>query len=126
MIRSSRLQEILQKVEDREMLNVFAEAHAACVGAYGDAELCGEQHDGEILIDAGNATAIDLADVDGASLHELLEHDGIVTVLPCGNTGRSGLAADTGVAEDVVRAGGLFHPPGLELGEFPGSGRMHP
>ena len=39
-----------------------------------------------------------------------------VAMRTCGD-----FAADAGVAEDVVGAGGLFHPPGLEFGELAGA-----
>ncbi len=110
-----------EEVEDGEVLDVLAEADAAGVGADGNVEFCSHEKDGEVFVDAGDAAAVDLADVDGAGLEQLLEHDGVVAVFAGGNAGGSGFAADAGVAEDVVRAGGLFHPPDIYGGELAGA-----
>ena len=77
-----------EEVEDGEVLDVLAEADAAGVGADGDAEFCGEEDDGEVFVDAGDAAAVDLADVDGLGLEELLEHDAVVAVLAGGDADR--------------------------------------
>jgi hypothetical protein len=106
-----------EEIEDGEMLDVLAEADAAGVGADGYAELGGHEEDGEVFVDAGDATGVDLADVDGAGLEELLEHDGVMAVF-AGGDADTGLAADAGVAEDVVGTGGLFHPPRLNFDEL--------
>ena len=68
-------------VEDREVLDVLAQADAAGVRADGHAELGGQQQDGEDLVDAAEPAAVDLADADGVRLEELLEHDPVVAVL---------------------------------------------
>ena len=51
-------------VEDREVLDVLAQADAAGVRADGDAELGRHQDDREHLVDAADAAGVDLADVD--------------------------------------------------------------
>ena len=58
---------------------------------------------------------------DGVGLHELLEEDAILAVLAGGNADAGDFAADAGVAEDVVGAGGLFHPPWIELLKLAGA-----
>ncbi len=110
-----------EEIEGGEVLDVLAETDAASVGADGDIEFGGEQDDGEVLVDAGYAAAVELEDVDGLGLEELLEHDAVVAVLAGGDADLGDFAADAGVAEDVVGAGGLFHPPGLEFGELAGA-----
>jgi len=45
----------------------------------------------------------------------LLEEDAILAVLAGGDADAGDFAADASVAEDVVGAGGLFHPPWIEL-----------
>jgi para-nitrobenzyl esterase len=105
-------------VEGGEVLDVFAEADAAGVGADRDAEFGSEEDDGEVLVDAGKAAAIDLTDVEGAGLKELLEEDAILALLAGGDADAGDFAADAGVAEDVVGAGGLLHPPRVELLEL--------
>jgi hypothetical protein len=62
-----------------------------------------------------------LQDVDGVGLEELLEDDAVLDVLAGGDADFRDFAADAGVAEDVVGAGGLFHPPGFEFGELTGA-----
>src|ERR1700721_421886 len=104
------------------MLDVLAEADSTGVGADGDVELGGEENDGEVLIDSGDAAGVDLADVDGVGLEELLEDDAVLDVLAGGNADGGGFAADAGVAEDVVGAGGFFHPPGVDGSEGSGAG----
>ena len=65
----------------------------------------------------GDAARVDLADVDRLGLEELLEDDAVRDVLAGGDADRRDLAPDARVAEDVVGARRLFHPPRLELGE---------
>src|SRR5579871_3809913 len=104
------------------MLHVLAQADAAGVRADRNAELCGHQHDGEVFVDAGDSAAIDLADIDSSGLKELLEHDTVVTVFAGGDSCGRGFAANAGVTEDIVWAGRLFHPPGLQLGQLTSAG----
>ena len=103
------------------MLDVLAQADSSGVGADRHTELRGEQQDGEVLVHSADTTAIDLADVDCAGLHELLEHNAVVAVLAGSDADGGDLAANAGVAEDVVRAGGLFHPPRVHFGEGAGA-----
>ncbi len=103
-----------QIVKGGQVLHVLAEAHAAGVRADRNAEFRGQQDDGEVLVHAGQAAAVDLANVHRLSLHELLKHDAILAVLAGGDADAGHFAADARVAEDVVRAGRLFHPPGVE------------
>ena len=105
-----------EEIEDGEVLDVLAEADAAGVRADGDVELCGEEDDSQILVDAGYAAAVELKDIDGLGLEELLEHDAVVAVLAGGDANRRDFAANAGVAENVVGAGGFFHPPGVQYG----------
>ena len=49
-----------EEVEGREMLHILAQANAAGVRADGNIELGGEQEDGKILVDAGDAATIEL------------------------------------------------------------------
>lgn len=47
-----------EEVEGGEMLDVLAESDAAGVGADGDAELCREQEDGQVFVDASYAATV--------------------------------------------------------------------
>jgi len=101
------------------VLDEFAEADAAGVGADGDVELFGEEVDGEDLVDAAEAAGVDLAELKATGLHELFEEDAVLAVLAGSNTDAEGIdgAGDGGVAEDIVGAGGFFDPEWLEAGE---------
>ena len=72
-------------VEDRQVLDAFAEADATSMGADRDFELGSHEKYGEVFIDPGQATAINLTHVDGPCLHQLLEHHAIVAVFARGD-----------------------------------------
>src|SRR5665213_991140 len=97
------------------MLHVLTQSNAASVWADRHAELYCHQKGGQILVDPGNAAAINLTDVDRACLEKLFEHDNIVAMLASCDACRVYFVADASMAEDVVTHGWLFHPPGLEL-----------
>jgi len=111
-----------EEVKSGEMLNIFAEPYATGVGTDGNVEFGGEEDDGEVLINSGYAATIELEDIDGLGLKQLLEHDAVVDVLASGDAYVRDLAADTGVAEDVIGVGGLFHPPGGQFCELARAG----
>ena len=108
-------------VEHREVLHRLAQADAAGVRAHGHAELRGEQQVGDVLVDAADPGGVDLHDVHAARLEQLLEHDAVLHVLAGRDAHRGDAPRDGGVPEDVVGAGRLLDPRGLELGE-----RVHP
>lgn len=110
------------EVEHRQVLDQFAQADPAGVRADGHAELGREKQDGEVLVDAGDTGGVDLQDVDGAGLEELLEDDTVLDVLAGGDLDGGDRLADGGVTEDVVGTGRLLDPVGLELGEGLGPG----
>jgi len=60
-------------VEDREVLHVLAEAHAARVRADRHPEPGRHQEHRQDRVDATQAAAVDLAEADGARLQQLLE-----------------------------------------------------
>ena len=90
-------------VEHGQVLHVLAQADAAGVRAYGNAELRGEQQDREHLVDSAEPARVYLADVDGAGLEELLEDDAILHVLAGRDPDRGDLPPDPRVPQDVVR-----------------------
>ena len=69
-------------VEEREMLDVLAQADAPGMRAHRDALLRRHEHDGQVLVDASETTAVDLAESDGIRLEKLFEDHAVVTVLP--------------------------------------------
>src|SRR5215217_9473935 len=58
-------------VEDREVLDVLAQAHAARVRADRDSELGGQKQHRDDLVHAAQAAGIYLAEADSVGLHEL-------------------------------------------------------
>ncbi len=98
------------EVEHRQVLDGLAQAHAPGVRADGDAELRGEQQMGDVLVDAADAGRVDLEDLHGSGLEELLDHDAVVHVFAGGHRDGGDGAGDGGVAQDVVGAGGFLHP----------------
>src|ERR1700693_3617576 len=103
------------------MLYTFAQADASGVRTYGKVELCRHEQHGEIFVDASDPAAGDLNPVDRARLHELLEHYPILAMFSGSYADRRDFAANAGVPQDVIRAGRLFHPPGIYFGEFIGA-----
>lgn len=63
------------------MNNVFAQAHTPGVRADGDTKLGGHQQNGEDLTHTGKPDGVDLTDVDGFGLEELLKDHPVVCVL---------------------------------------------
>ena len=68
-----------------KVLNHLAEADASRVGADGDADLGGHEVDGEDVVEAAHPGRVDLAELHGAALQELLEHDAVLAHLPGGH-----------------------------------------
>jgi hypothetical protein len=61
-------------------------------------EFCGHQQYRKHFVDA-RVAAVDLTIVDRIRLHELLEHDAVVTMFASGNAYRDNSFADGGVSE---------------------------
>ena len=106
-----------QIVEDCQVLDALAKADAAGMRADGDIELGSHEEYGEVFIDPGQAAAVNLTHVDGPCLHQLLEHYAIVAVF-AGGDAHGHLPPDAGVSENIVRTGGLFHPPGINFSKL--------
>src|SRR5689334_18918772 len=86
--------------------------------AHGDAELRRHEHYRENLVDAAQTTAVDLTKANCLRLHELLEDHAILALLTSRDADRRDRFRDSRVAEHVVRARGLFDPPGVEAREL--------
>src|ERR1700751_2433815 len=82
-----------------------------------DPELRRHQDDGKILVDTSHPAAVDLADIDSAGLHQLLEHHCVVTVF-AGRNPNGCLTTDPSVTQNVVRIRRFFHPPWLQLSQL--------
>lgn len=106
-------------INERKMLDVFTETDTTGVGAYRDIELFGHEQDGKDFVDTGNAARVDLAEIDGVCLKELLKDDTVLDMLTGGNSS-AGIErlADSGVTQDIVRRGRFLNKVGLELQEI--------
>src|SRR5262245_39701039 len=100
-----------------QVLDIFAEADTAGMGANGDAEFGGQEHNGQDFVDPTEAAAINLAEADGFGLHQLLKHNTVLAMFAGSNADGGNGAGNAGVAEDVVGAGRFFNPPGAKLGQ---------
>ncbi len=104
-------------VGHRQVLHHLAQPDAAGVRAHGNAVVGGEEEDREVLVDPRDAGGVDLDDVDGAGLQELLEHDAVGDVLTGRDLDGVQCAPDGGVPEHVVGAGGFLDPVRVERGQ---------
>lgn len=107
-------------VDGAQVLCVLRETDTTRVRNDRYAELLCDEEDSEDLVDTTHAASIDLADIDGTLLQELLEDDTVLAHLTSSDTNAVRLECLTNglVAEDIVRAGRLLDEPRLELGEL--------
>ena len=91
------------EVEHCEVLNHLAQADTSRMRTYRDAEPCGEQEDGEVLVDATDSAGIDLHDIDRLGLEQLLEDDPVLHVLARSDPYRVHRSTDGEVSEHVIR-----------------------
>lgn len=107
-------------IDGAQVLGVLWQTDTTRVRNNRHTELLCDKEDGKNLVDTAHAASIDLADIDGTLLQELLEDDTVLAHLTSSNTNTVGLKclADGLVAEDVVRAGRLLDEPRLELGKL--------
>ena len=105
-------------VEGRQVDDQLAQADAAGVRADHDAEArAASSRIATTSLTLATRQASIWQNESALRLEELLEHDAVVDVLAGGHAdGRHG-PGDGGVAEDVVRAGGLLDPERTELGQ---------
>src|SRR5690606_708996 len=78
---------------------------------------CHQQY-AEDLVHTAQPAGVDLTEADRVGLEKLLEDDAVLTVLAGGDPYRRDCPGDGRVAEDVIRAGGLLDPPGVEAGQL--------
>src|SRR5229473_4461612 len=89
-------------VDQRKVLNIFAQTNAASMRAHRYAELCRHQHHRKHFVHAAEPAAIYLAKADGAGLQELFEDHSILAVFSGGDANwRDGLR-DFRVAQNIV------------------------
>ena len=72
------------------------------------------QDHGEVLVDAAQPAAVDLAEADRLGLQQLLEDHAVGGVLAGRHADRRDRPGDRRVAQHVVRAGRLLDPPQVE------------
>jgi hypothetical protein len=99
------------------MNNVFAKTDTTSVRADDDAKLRSHEQHTKNLRYASQTTGVNLADVNGFGLKQLLEDHSVVGVLSGGDTDavRFQRFADSSVAKDVIRSGWLLDEPRLDL-----------
>src|SRR5216684_951654 len=89
-------------VDERKVLDIFAQANAAGMRAHGYAELRRHQHHRKHFVHAAEPAAINLAKADGAGLQELFEDHSILAVFSGGDANwRDGLR-DFRVAQNII------------------------
>ena len=95
------------------MDNMLAQTHTSSVRADEDTELGSHQQNGENLTHTSEADGVDLTDVDGFSLEQLLEDHPVVCVLAGRNTDTIWLESlsDGGMAKDIIRSSGFLDKP---------------
>src|SRR5687768_12762606 len=101
------------------MLDVFAQSDTACMRTHRYAELLRHQQDGQDLINSAQTATVDLAERNRPRLHQLLEQHTVLTVFPGCHPDGGDRSSDRRVAEDIVRARGLFDPPWVEARKPP-------
>ena len=106
------------EVEHRQVLHHFAQTDAAGMRTDRNAELGGQQQDGEVLVDPADAARVDLQDVDRAGLQHLLEDHPVLDMFAGCDQRRPDGGADRCVAEDVVGRRRLLDPVGREGSEL--------
>lgn len=86
----------------------------------GDVVFFRHEHHGHDFVNAAQAASVDLADVDGVRLEELLEGDAVLAHFAGGDEDVVGCegCADGGMAKNVVGGGGLFDEPRAEGSEM--------
>ena len=107
-------------IDGAQVLSVLGKTDTTRVRNDRHTKLLCDEKDGKNLVDTSHAAGIDLADIDGTLLQQLLENDTVLAHLAGSNTNSVRLErlADSLVTENVVRAGRLLDEPRLELGEL--------
>ena len=100
-------------------LDVFTQTYASRVRADRHAELRSHQDNREVFIHAAQAATVDLAEIDGTRLQELLKKDAIGTVFSGGDADGTDGLSNRGVTENVVGIRGFLDPPGIEFRQRP-------
>src|SRR5215207_687054 len=98
------------EVEHGQVLHHLAESDTACVWTDRHPELGGQQQDRDVFVDATDTCRIDLNNVNGVCLQQLLEDDPIGDVFPSGHLDGRYLPSDAGVTKNVVGGRRLLNP----------------
>lgn len=107
-------------IKHAEVLHVLAQPDATSVGTHELPALLGHEHHRQCLVGAGKAAGINLDDIDGVCLEELLEYDARLRVLACcdAHMERRQCSSDGCVAQHIVGRRGLLDEPRLVLGQL--------
>src|SRR3546814_1615572 len=92
---------LFRSIDHREVLDIFAQAHAAGVRADRQIVFRGHQQHREHFVDAAQPARVELDHVDRAFGHELFEHDAVLAHLAGRDLDRRDAFTDAAVAGDV-------------------------
>src|SRR5271169_4559589 len=95
---------------------IFQSALTPGVSADWNIKFCRQEKHGKVFVDAREPATVDLNDIDGSGLQELFKHYSVMAMFSCSYPDRGNFPSDAGVPEDVIRAGRLLHPPGVQFG----------
>jgi len=103
------------------MNDMLAQTHTPGMRADRDTKLGGHQQNSEHLTHTSEADGVNLADVDGFSLEQLLEDHPVMCMFACRDANTIWLESlsDGGMTEDIVWSSGLFNEPGGRRSEWP-------
>jgi len=104
-------------VGHREMLHELTQTNTAGVRIHADTEFGGQQENGQIFVDTAHPGGVDLDEIHGSRLKQLLEHHPILSVLTRGDGHGRDASTDFSVTENVIRARGLLDPGYVDVGE---------
>src|SRR5215469_7960906 len=104
-------------VNQRHVLGVLTETETTRVRTDRNLEFRRQQKDRQRFAESAQAAVVELAEIDRTGLHQLLEDDAVGGMFAGRNTDWMNCAANGGMSEDIVGAGGLLDPQRMELRE---------
>jgi hypothetical protein len=106
-------------VKHGQVLDYLAQPDAPRMRADGHTEFGRQQEDGQVFVDARNATGVNLAHADRITGQHLLENDPVGHMLPCRHQYWCDGPGNRGVAQNVVGAGRFLDPVQAKRGKAP-------
>ena len=103
-------------IKSRQVLHAFAKTDTPGVSADWNIKFCRQEKHSKVFVDSRQPTTVDLNNIDGPGLQKLFKHYPVMAMFSCSYPDRGNFPADAGVPQNVVRAGRLLHPPGVQFG----------